>query len=210
MPSRLNSTDFAILGLLARRPWSAYEMAQYMRTSNIRAVWPRAESRIYESPKKLASLGFASASTEQQGKRSRVVYTITEEGSAALQDWLRQEGKGFGLEYEALLKLDLTDIGDSAMQAQILSQVVAQGDADWDEIRGFFELFAEGAHTEPDLDRRAQNLLINGFLWQLLAARQRWAGFAKEFSAAYAACDSDEQKEALVVSAYRQLVDEQG
>jgi DNA-binding PadR family transcriptional regulator len=208
MPSRLNTTDFAILGLLARRPWSAYEMTQYMRNSNVRAVWPRAESRIYESPKKLASLGFASASTEQHGKRSRAIYEITPEGRAALREWLEEEGKGFGIEYEALLKLDLADISDTALQSRLLAQVVAQGNADWQEIEGFFRMFAGGESSEASIDRRAQNLLINAFLWELLSARQRWARFAQAFSDSYADCASDDQREELVLRSYTALLEE--
>ena len=94
------------------------------------------------------------------------------------------------------------------LQAGIIpgqAQVIEQGDTDWEQISGFFQLFAEGDQTEPDVDRRAQNLLINGFLWELLAARKRWAQFAGDFAEAYAACGGDEEKEALIVDSYRKL-----
>jgi hypothetical protein len=39
----LTTTSYAILGLLAIRPWSTYELARQMQR-DLRFVWPRAES----------------------------------------------------------------------------------------------------------------------------------------------------------------------
>ena len=52
--SKLSTTAYALLGLIAMRPISTYEVAQWMRGSNLRALWPRAESQVYKEPKKLA------------------------------------------------------------------------------------------------------------------------------------------------------------
>ncbi len=110
--AELNTTGYALLGLLNQHPWSAYELTQFMRISHLRAVWPRAESRLYEGPKKLVQLGYATASTEQQGKRPRTIYTITEEGRQALRDWLKIEGKDVIFEHEALLQLPYCYVGE--------------------------------------------------------------------------------------------------
>lgn len=209
MTSRLNTTDFAILGLLARRPWSAYEMTQYMRASNIRAIWPRAESRIYESPKKLASLGFAAVTTEAQGKRSRAVYRITANGQAALDDWLAEEGKPFLFEYEELLKLNLGDIRDPDHLSIHLERLGRQGQADWNQLADWFRLFAQQEASDISADRRAQNLLINCFIKELLEARLRWSEYASEFEQKFAACDTDDAKEEWVARCYRELLGEE-
>ena len=54
--------------------------------------WPRAESKLYEEPKKLVEHGFAAATTEHVGKRPRTVYAITGEGRAALATWHQTNG----------------------------------------------------------------------------------------------------------------------
>src|SRR5215469_17731912 len=100
----LTTTSYAVLGLLAVRPWSSYELTQQMDRS-LGRVWPRAVSKLYEEPKKLVSHGLAVATVESNGNRSRNVYTITPEGRSALADWLGQPGEGPVLEFEQLLKV---------------------------------------------------------------------------------------------------------
>ncbi len=40
------TTSYAILGLLAIRPWATYDLAKLMRRS-LQFFWPRAESNLY-------------------------------------------------------------------------------------------------------------------------------------------------------------------
>jgi DNA-binding PadR family transcriptional regulator len=182
-------------------------MTQYMRESNVRAVWPRAESRIYESPKKLKKMGFATAVTEEHGKRSRVIYSITAAGQVALEHWLQQEGKAFSFEYEALLKLTLSDISDTEQEWGHLDRLRAQAREDWDQIADWFKLFAQQEGSDISADRRAQNLLVNSFIKELLEARLRWSEFAQQFQGDFEACQSEEEKSALVKMYYGELLD---
>src|SRR5215470_549265 len=99
----LTTTSYAVLGLLAVRPWSSYELTQQMDRS-LGRLWPRAVSKLYEEPKKLTSHGLAHATTEQNGQRTRTIYTITPQGRSALAEWLGQPGEGPALEFEQLLK----------------------------------------------------------------------------------------------------------
>src|SRR5680860_420577 len=75
----MTTTSYAILGLLAIKPWTTYDLIQQVDRS-LRRIWPRAQSKLYEEPKKLVALGFARASEEQVGKRRRTRYTITARG----------------------------------------------------------------------------------------------------------------------------------
>ena len=79
----LTTTSYALLGLLAIRPWSTYELARQMQR-DLRFCWPRTESNLYAEPKKLIAHGLASASSEPRGKRRRTVYSITAAGRQAL------------------------------------------------------------------------------------------------------------------------------
>ena len=48
---RLTTTTYGVLGLLAVRPHSTYELAKAMDRS-VGRVWPRAQSKLFEEPKK--------------------------------------------------------------------------------------------------------------------------------------------------------------
>jgi DNA-binding PadR family transcriptional regulator len=110
-------THYAVLGLLAARPWSAYELIQYMNGSYLRFFWSKTEARLYETPKELAGFGWAStkkerisANPEAKG-RLRTVYTITPEGLDALKTWLEEPAQPPSFEIEFLLKLAFSEQG---------------------------------------------------------------------------------------------------
>jgi len=104
MAAALTSTSYAILGLLAVKPWTTYELAQQMDRA-LGRFWPRAESRIYEEPKKLVAHGLARATTEMVGKRRRTIYAITPKGRRALEQWVPTPGNGPTVEFEQLIKV---------------------------------------------------------------------------------------------------------
>ena len=64
----LTTTTYGVLGLLAVRPYSTYELAKAMKLS-VGRVWPRAESKLFEEPKKLVEHGYARAREETVGRR---------------------------------------------------------------------------------------------------------------------------------------------
>lgn len=107
----LTTTSYAILGVLAMRPWSAYDLTGYMSTSAVQALWPRTESRLYAEPKNLVAHGFASAKKEYTGKRKRTVYRITDAGREALTEWLGEPAAPPQTEDETMLKVFLSDFG---------------------------------------------------------------------------------------------------
>jgi PadR family transcriptional regulator, regulatory protein AphA len=104
MATALTPTSYAILGLLALKPWSTYELAQQMDRA-LGHFWPRAESRLYEEPKKLVAHGLARTTTEMVGQRRRTVYSITPKGRRALEKWVPTPGEGPVLEFEQLIKV---------------------------------------------------------------------------------------------------------
>ena len=106
----LNTTSFAMLGMLAIRPWSTYELAKHVDRS-LRPMWPRARSNLFNEPKKLVAHGLAVATEETVGRRPRTVYTITPAGRRALRHWLGTPGEGPILEFEQLLKVFFADHG---------------------------------------------------------------------------------------------------
>lgn len=203
--SELNTTGYALLGLLNQHPWSAYELTQFMRVSYLRAVWPRAESRLYEGPKKLVSMGYAVAVKEQQGKRTRTVYSITADGRRALRGWLKTTGKDVVFEHEALLKLANSDAGTVADLRNIIAGIRASTESDLQEMRlGLEQLVGRSLPVASD-DKVVINTLVNSFVYETLQARTRWLAFAESFTRDWDDLAANEAKLAASDTYYRQL-----
>ena len=105
------TTAYALLGLLSVRPWTTYELAQQVRRS-LNWFWPRAERKLYDDPKRLATDGLATATEEYTGRRKRTVYAITAKGRRELRAWLGTPSADPSWENEALVKVFFADGGD--------------------------------------------------------------------------------------------------
>src|SRR4051794_12849275 len=102
--SKPTTTTYAILGQLAWGEATTYELVKAMGR-NLRFMWPRAESRIYEEAKRLVSGGLAVAREGRTGRRRRTTYAITDAGRRALGEWLSTPPEGIALEHGPLLRL---------------------------------------------------------------------------------------------------------
>jgi DNA-binding PadR family transcriptional regulator len=129
MAKPLNTTAYAILGLLALRPWTAYELAAEMRHC-FEYFWPRADARVYDEARGLVARGLAQAEQGSVGKRPRTTYAITPEGRQALADWLARPSPAIALEFEGLLKVFFARFGT---REQLLA-TLAQARADAEEM----------------------------------------------------------------------------
>ena len=106
--ARLSTTGLAILGLLALRPFSAYELAQQIHRG-LRYMQPASERNLYAEPKRLAAAGLVRMRREQVGKRSRTIYEITPAGRDALRRQLATPPAPPQLEFETLQRLIYAD-----------------------------------------------------------------------------------------------------
>jgi PadR family transcriptional regulator AphA len=107
---KLTTTSYAVLGLLAIKPWTTYELARQISGGG--QYWLRSRSKLFEEPKKLAALGLAGATAERTGKRPRTVYAITRPGREALAAWLAEPAaEPPMLESEQLLKVYFAEQG---------------------------------------------------------------------------------------------------
>jgi DNA-binding PadR family transcriptional regulator len=103
--------SYAILGILATKDWSAYEIAEQVGRG-ISEIVPRADRQRYNAPKKLVERGLVTARTEPKGtQRSRTVYSITPEGRASLAEWMSTETRVPSMEFEGLLRVCIADEG---------------------------------------------------------------------------------------------------
>jgi PadR family transcriptional regulator, regulatory protein AphA len=172
---RLTTTTYGVLGLLAVRPHSTYELAKAMDRS-VGRVWPRAQSKLFEEPKKLVAHGYAKAREESVGRRPRTVYTITRSGRRALAAWLAEPGEGPALEFEGLVKLIFADHGtrdDALASIARAREWAVEMNASSVEAG---EKFAEGEGRYGE--RRATTLLLGAFLTDFYALVAQWADWA--------------------------------
>ena len=172
----LTTTSYAILGLLATRSWTTYELAHQMGRA-LGNFWPRAESKLYEEPKKLVARGLAKSSSEKVGKRPRTVYSITPAGRQALRAWLPEAGAGPVLEFEALVKVFFAEHGSRDDLLATLERV-----REWAEARAAVgvALCREYLEGEGPFPERLPWLILTGrFLDEFDAAVLRWVEWAE-------------------------------
>ena len=140
--------------------------------------WPRAESKLYEEPKKLVAHGLARASSETVGKRRRTVYTITAKGRRALEKWVATPGAGPALEFEQLIKVFFAE---HATKQDLLANLA--GVREWsDERLGAGAPVPEAylAGKGPFPERLPWLILVGQFLVDFHLMVERWADWASE------------------------------
>src|SRR5216683_1242764 len=87
--NRGGTTPNALLGLLSLGSMSGYDIRQLIPRS-IGHFWSESYGQIYPGLKRLAAAGLVEKKTQRQkGKPDRHVYSLTPEGRAHLQEWLK-------------------------------------------------------------------------------------------------------------------------
>ena len=172
----LTTTSYAILGLLAVKPWSTYELAQQMHVA-LGQFWPRAESKLYEEPKKLVAHGLAKATADATGKRTRTVYSITAKGRRAMADWVPQPGAGPVIEFEQLIKVFFAEHGNKADLLATLASVREWGDARVAASQNVSHAYLAGEGRFPE--RLPWLILCGAFLDEIIVAIEQWAEWAR-------------------------------
>lgn len=182
-PPPLTTTSHALLGLLALKPWTSYELAKQVQRS-LGWFWPRAERKLYEEPKRLVAAGFATAAAEHTGRRPRTVYTITAAGRRALRAWLGETSAPPTLEFEAMVRVFFADAGTLGQLRATLEQVEDDARRRQVELRAMID---DDSARPPEFDRRqATNALAMRFQLDHERHLEEWARWAREQTATWA------------------------
>lgn len=151
----LSATSAALLGQLALREQSTYELVKAMG-GNVRFFWPRAESHVYREVKRLTAAGLAAGERGATGRRPRTVYRITPAGRGALADWLAQPPGGVALEHEPLLRVFIATSGSREDLLRAIATARAQAEAMIAIGEGLADLYLAGEHPfQEDVHIRA-------------------------------------------------------
>lgn len=143
------ATTYALLALLALRPWTGYELTQQASRS-LHYAWPRSEAHLYNEQKRLVRLGWAAQEKEAVGRRTRNRYTITADGRVALRDWFATEPQSPRLEIEGLLRVFFADQGEADDVVAALHQTAEAARTDLDRMLDFVEDYLETGGEFPE------------------------------------------------------------
>lgn len=87
--AKLTTTSYVVLGMVALRgPSTSYDLKRAVNHS-VGYFWPFPHAQLYSEPKRLEELGLLDLQVESDGRR-RQTYSITDEGRAALTEWLAE------------------------------------------------------------------------------------------------------------------------
>jgi DNA-binding PadR family transcriptional regulator len=86
----VTTTEAALLGLLAKRPMSGYDLQKEVERS-VGYFWAPAKTQIYATLPKLVVAGFATnEKVVQDARPDKTIYAITDPGRAALREWIEE------------------------------------------------------------------------------------------------------------------------
>jgi PadR family transcriptional regulator AphA len=176
VPTRLTTSSYAVLGLLAIQPWTGYELTQ-QATRSLRFAWPKSERLLYSEPKKLVEHGLVTAHEESVGKRSRTVYTITAQGRDALSTWMTSTPQAPSLEAEALLRLLFAENGSTHDLIAALDTMAKDAAELREQVIAINTGYLNGQHPFPQ--RTHLSVLFATFQLELFDLIVRWVDFAK-------------------------------
>lgn len=171
---RQGPATYAVLGLLAVKPWTGYELAQQAHRS-LRYIWPTSEAHLYREQKRLVRLGWAEAEQEYVGRRPRTRYSITAAGLAALEAWAETEPGYPGFEVEGNVRLFFGDHASVDALASSMRATSANARERLDEMLGFVEDYLDSGGPFPH--RLHVVSMVVEIVTDLLAVIEK--GFAK-------------------------------
>ncbi len=171
----LTPTSASLLGLLAVRAWTTYELANQAERS-LRFFYPRAERHLYTEVRRLADEGLASAEVSYTGRRKSTSYSITPAGRTALREWLRTEPAPAVLEAEVLVRSFFADSGRTTDLLASLEAARRQAVAAQAELAAMSVARLEGVAPFPE--RTAVGALGMRFVADFHRLLEEWAAWA--------------------------------
>lgn len=176
VPSRVTTSSYAVLGLLAIQPWTGYELTQ-QATRSLRFAWPKSERLLYAEPKKLVEHGLATAHQERVGRRSRTVYAITDQGRDALAAWMTTTPQPPLLEAEALVRLLFAENGTTDDLIAALDAMAEDAAELYEQVQTINVGYLDEQHPFPQ--RAHLSVLFATFQLELFDLIVKWVEFAK-------------------------------
>jgi PadR family transcriptional regulator AphA len=150
----LSATAKVILGMLAARPRSGYEIKQLV-DSSARFFWAASYGQIYPELKKLEQAGLIAGDDSSQGARQRTTFKLTAKGRRAAREWISGPPEVLETRDEGLLMLFFAGSIEPQRAAEIARERAATSRAKAAELRAIADQVEEtgspeGAAAESD------------------------------------------------------------
>jgi PadR family transcriptional regulator AphA len=151
----LSATGKVILGMLAGRPRSGYEIKQLVDNS-ARFFWAASYGQIYPELKKLEKEGLITGDDSSRGARQSTTFKLTAAGKRAAREWIAEPPEVLETRDEALLKLFFAGSIDPQRAGAIARERASISRAKAAELRAIWETVDEkgtpdGPTAEPDI-----------------------------------------------------------
>jgi PadR family transcriptional regulator, regulatory protein AphA len=146
----LSATGKVILGMLAAKPRSGYEIKQLV-DNTARFFWAASYGQIYPELKRLEKDGLITGSDSANGARQRTVYKLTAAGKRAAREWIAGPPQVFELRDEGLLELFFAGSIDPSRAPEIARERSARAATAAAALRAIEEqIDAKGQHEGPE------------------------------------------------------------
>ena len=140
------SLRHAILGLLARRPSTGYDLTQTFDRS-LRTSWHASHSQIYPELAKLEVAGLVEV--VGRGARRSKTYGLTEEGHEELRRWLVEAEPDRSQRNESGVRLFLTPLLAGADRRRVYERDRAHVEAELEQLTTLRAQSRDSPATEP-------------------------------------------------------------
>lgn len=166
------SLRHALLGLLAERPSSGYDLMKLFDTT-LANVWRATQSQVYGELTRMADGGLVDVSAE--GPRGRKEYTLRPEGRTELQRWLTTPAQPQPLRSEWMLRVFFLGL---LPPDQARAQLVRIAEAEAEQITELEGLLASRDWAGDPLSVSGRLVLEYGLRGS--AMKREWAHWALE------------------------------
>jgi DNA-binding PadR family transcriptional regulator len=146
---KLNATAKVLLGFIAARPRSGYEIKQLVDLST-RFFWAASYGRIYPELKRLEREGLIEGSDASRSGRNRTVYELTTKGREAAVEWISSPPEIYEMRDEGLLKLFFAETLDPARLPEIAREHGARSAAIAAQLSSLKESVAASKDEAPE------------------------------------------------------------
>jgi DNA-binding PadR family transcriptional regulator len=159
--AELSLFSYEILGLVGRTGAAPHDLLRLAQRDRMLA-WA-GDSQYYVEPKRLARLGYPEARKEPGKTRERTVYTLTDRGHEALEEWAATPVHFTPFKSEALLRLLIADLVGEPVTRASMSTLR-------EDIADLLERLDETEASAQALPHRSKYLLLaTGFMRRLYA-----------------------------------------
>jgi DNA-binding PadR family transcriptional regulator len=156
----LSATGKVILGMLAGRPRSGYEIKQLVDNS-ARFFWAASYGQIYPELKKLEKAGLITGGDSSTGARQRTTFELTAEGRRAAREWIDRPPEVLEMRDEGLLKLFFAGAIDPKRAAEVARERAAISRTKSAQLRAIAEQVERtGAPEGIDAEADAGSLTV--------------------------------------------------